>query len=130
MSDAEKQIESAKAEGRKTALAEIGNDLVKAELRVQAALKGVTLDDDFAEVLNLTKLADSNGKPNLTSIEKVIANLAPSQSNKFNQNLGIGQNPGSGAKQLTQKDLQNMSYTEVNKARRDGQLNNLMNGID
>lgn len=130
MSDADKAIETAKAEGRKAALTEVGNDLIKAELRVQAALKGVTLDDDFADVLNLSKLADTNGKPDPSSIEKVIANLAP-KGDKFNQNLGIGQNAGgSNVKQLNRKDLQNMSYAEVNKARRDGKLDNLMNGID
>lgn len=128
MSEAEKAIELAKEEGRKAAFSEVGNALVEAELKVQAAKAGRDLPDDFAEVLNLSKLS-KDGKPDSDAIARVIKTLAPAKGDsKFAQNLGIGQQ-GSSKSQLARSDLKGMSHDEINKARRDGRLNTLM-GID
>ena len=128
MSEAEKAIELAKEEGRKAAFGELGNALVEAELKVQAAKAGRDLPDDFAEVLNLAKLS-KDGKPDADAIAKVIKTLAPSkEGSKFAQGLGIGPHTTSKG-QLSRSDLKSMSHEEINKARREGRLNTLL-GIE
>lgn len=127
MSDADKAIADAKAEGRKSALSEVGDRLTKAELEVQAAKAGVQLPNDFTEVLNLAKLS-KDGQPDSDAIAKVIGSLG-SKAPDFPNVGGIGPQHGAPAGQLKQSDLENMSYAEINEARRAGRLNVLL-GIE
>ncbi|GAA2665249.1 hypothetical protein [Nonomuraea recticatena] len=128
MSESEKAIEKAKAEARTQTLSEVGSRLVEAELKVQAAKAGVSLPDDIAEVLNLSKLVDENGHPNATAIAKVIGSFAPADDGGFPPVGGIGPQHGKGG-QLSQKDLQSMHWKDIAQAKRDGRLNNLL-GIE
>lgn len=126
MSDAEKAIADAKVEGRQSALSEVGDRLTVAALEVQAAKAGVTLPENFTEVLNLSKLS-KDGQPDTDAIARVISSF--SGGSKFPRVGGIGPQHGQPSDQLKESDLKNMTYQEINKARKDGRLNNLL-GIE
>lgn len=126
MSDAEKAIADAKAEGRQSALSEVGDRLTEAELKLQAAKAGVDLPDNFTEVLNFAKLS-KDGQPDPVAIANVIGSLSPGST--FPRVGGIGPQHGAPSNQVTEDQLKKMTHAEVNQARRDGRLNNLL-GIE
>lgn len=129
MTDAEKAIEAAKTEARNAALSEVGERLVSAELRVQAATAGVTLPG--AEFLNLRAFVGTDGSPNADQIKTFVASLPkPSTSPEFAQGIGLGRQSDASyaAGQIGRDALSRMSPAEINAARKAGKLDALMKG--
>lgn len=127
MSDAEKAIEAAKAEGRTSALAEVGTRLVEAELRAQAASAGAELPS--ADFLNLNRFLSSDGSVDTDAVNTFVSSLPkPAGAPAFRQDLGLGRQGGDAAGQLTRDDLSRMTPSEINKARKDGRLDSLLRG--
>jgi hypothetical protein len=94
MTDAEKAIETARTEGRNSALSEVGTDLVSAEMALQAVTAGVTLPD--AEYLNVSKFIGDNGRPNKDAIKSFVESLPKANSGQGFPNLqGAGRQSGS-----------------------------------
>jgi|SRR5687768_7663762 hypothetical protein len=129
MSEAEKALENAKTEGRKAALAEVNDKVVKAELKAAAAEAGKKLPDGFDDVLNLGKFIDPDGNPLADKIASFVSTLGDSNGNGLPKVKGIGPQHGDSKGQLTRADLAKMSPSEITKARSEGRLNNLL-GIE
>src|SRR5262245_58543130 len=72
MTDQEKAIESAKAEARKAARAELGISLVEAEIRAQAAAAGVSVLTDY---LDLSRFVAEDGRADRERVSELIASL-------------------------------------------------------
>ncbi|MFD7257167.1 hypothetical protein [Streptomyces sp. NPDC059874] len=130
MTDAEKALEQARSEARNAALSEVGNRLVDAELRVQAATAGVSLP--AAEFLNLSRFVGADGSPDSTAITAFVQSLPkPSTAPEFAQGIGLGRQSDSGsysAGQIGADSLSRMSPSEINAARKSGRLDALMRG--
>lgn len=91
MSDAEKAIASAKAEGRKETLSEVGVRLAKAELRVAAADAGVSIPQSLDAYVDFSRMLDDEGNPNNEAITDFVSSLKPKKAaNEYSQKLGIG----------------------------------------
>lgn len=125
MTEAERAVEAARAEGRQAAAQEYRELLTAAELEKLAVKSNVALPD--SKFINLAALMNDDG-PNGEAIEAFIATLP---KNGFPQEVigNAGNREGSGPvkpKQLTYADLQGMSYEEINRARMAGQLNDLL----
>ena len=125
MSDNEKAIEAAKAEGRNAALAEVGTRLVDAELRAQAAAAGVDLPS--AEYLNMSRFLGADGSVDADAVRAFITST-PKAAPAFKQGIGLGRQGAPGANQLTRADLSRMTPSEINAARRAGHLDALLRG--
>ncbi|MFD8527797.1 hypothetical protein ACFV0L_10355 [Streptosporangium canum] len=131
LSDAEKAIEDAKAEGRRAALTETGSRVAKAELKAYAATSGVALPASVTDFLDTTRFVAEDGSPDMEAIAAFVDPFksTPKKAPKFTQNIGAGpQGGGTGPTQLTREDLARMTPPEVNEARREGRLNQLMFG--
>lgn len=131
MSDAEKAIDQAKAEGRSSALSEVGTRLATAELKAAAATAGVAIPEGLSELLDVSKLLGEDGNPDSTAITALVGSFTPTTPPPptFSQNVGVGpQGTNSVPGQLTRDDLKRMTPTEINKARKDGLLNTLLAG--
>jgi hypothetical protein len=100
MTDAEKAIEQARAEGRNSALSEVGTDLVNAEMAVQAAAAGVTLPP--AEYLNVSKFLGEDGRPNKDAVKSFVESL-PKAKGEFPDLQGAGKQTG-GTPEITTMD--------------------------
>ncbi|WP_433434490.1 hypothetical protein [Nonomuraea sp. CA-141351] len=127
LSDSEKAIAEARAEGERSAVTKLSARLVSAELTAESAKAGVTLPD--VEFINFTKFVGSDGEPDSDAIKAFVkslpkANAAP----KFDPDAlgGSGDGSGSKVKQLTREDLKRMNYAQIEEARRKGQLNDLL----
>ncbi|GAA3473892.1 hypothetical protein [Nonomuraea roseola] len=127
MSDTDRAIEAAKAEARKATLSEVGGKLTVAELTARAAKAGVTLPDP--KFINLAALMGGDGEPDGDAIDGFIGTLPkPSTAPAFAQEVlnNAGNREANKPRQLTRADLQTMSYDEIEKARKAGQLNDLL----
>ncbi|MFJ5066539.1 hypothetical protein ACIQC7_08995 [Kitasatospora sp. NPDC088556] len=69
MTDQEKALADARAEGRKAALSEVGTSLVQAEIRAQAAAAGVTV---LAEYVDLNRFLADDGTANAEAVTEMI----------------------------------------------------------
>lgn len=76
MTEAEKLVAEAETRGRTSALTEIGQRLVRAEFRAQAAGRVDGLDD-LLDDLNLAKFIGEDGEPDVKAIAARVARLAP-----------------------------------------------------
>jgi hypothetical protein len=131
MTDQEKALEAAKAEGRSAALSEVGRRLAAAELRVAAATAGVALPEAVAGLLDVSQLLAADGTPDTDAINTLVGSLGSVKppAPTFAQNTGVGPQGSTGQQgQLTQDDLKRMTPAQINQARKDGLLNNLMFG--
>jgi hypothetical protein len=127
MSDAEKAIEAAKAEGRNAALAEVGTRIAEAELRAQAAAAGVELPS--ADFLNLNRFLGSDGSVDSDAVKGFISSLPkPAAAPAFRQDIGLGRQGSPAAGQLSRSDLSRMTPGEINAARKEGRLDSLLRG--
>ncbi|WP_327294450.1 hypothetical protein [Streptomyces sp. NBC_01197] len=128
MTDQEKALEAARAEGRTSAYSEVGSRLVESELKAAAATNGVQLPD--LKFVNTSQFVDANGLPVSDQINAFVTSLPkPATGSEFAQDLGLGRQGGAiGPDQLSHADLSNMTPTEINKARVDGRLDALMRG--
>lgn len=77
MTDAEKAIEAARTEGRTSALSEVGNELVNAEMAIQALSAGVKLPD--VQYLNMTSFLGEDGRPNKEAVKTFVESLPKAQ---------------------------------------------------
>jgi hypothetical protein len=126
MSDAEKALEAARAEGRTAALSEVGTRLAEAELRALAASAGVDLPP--ADFLRMDRFV-SDGQVNADALSEFVSSLPKRESSPaFRQDIGLGRQGSPGANQLSRADLSNMTPAEINKARQDGRLDALLRG--
>jgi hypothetical protein len=100
MTEAEKAIETARAEGRTSALSEVGTDLVTAEMALQAATAGVSLPP--AEYLNVSKFLGEDGRPNKEAVKSFVESL-PKSKEEFPSLQGAGKQSG-GAPEVTTMD--------------------------
>jgi len=126
MTDAEKALEAARAEGRNSALSEVGTRLAEAELRALAASAGVELPP--AEFLNMSRFVN-DGQVNADALSEFVSSLPKRDAPPaFRQDIGLGRQGSPGANQLTRADLANMTPAEINKARQDGRLDALLRG--
>lgn len=127
MSDAEKAIEAAKAEGRTSALAEVGTRLAEAELRAQAASAGVDLPS--ADFLNMNRFLGSDGSVDEAAVTAFVSSLPkPAGAPAFRQDIGLGRQGAPAAGQLTREDLSRMTPSEINAARKEGKFDSLLRG--
>lgn len=78
MSDTEKAIEQARAEGRQQALTEAGSKVAAAELRAAATgrMTGEQLDT-LLEGINLTRFIDEDGEVDRLAVTKFVDGIAP-----------------------------------------------------
>ncbi|MFI0553416.1 hypothetical protein [Streptomyces scabiei] len=126
MTDAEKALEAARAEGRTAALSEVGTRLAEAELRALAASAGVDLPP--AEFLNMSRFVN-DGQVNADALSEFVSSLPKRDAPPaFRQDIGLGRQGSPGANQLTRADLANMTPAEINKARQEGRLDSLLRG--
>lgn len=100
MTDAERAIEAARAEGRNSALSEVGTDLVTAEMALQAATAGVTLP--AAEFLDYSKFLGDDGRPNKEKVKTFVDSL-PKAKADFPNLQGAGKQTG-GTPNITTMD--------------------------
>ncbi|SDH19507.1 hypothetical protein SAMN05421505_112127 [Sinosporangium album] len=123
-------VDAAREEGRQAALADTAHTRVEAALYRQAAASGVQLPDSIAAVVDLGRLAADDGTPDTDAIAGLLAAFTPRpDAPKYAppDSLGIGQRQPS-TDQLTRADLQTLTPAEINQARLDGRLDNLLNG--
>ncbi|GAA4071282.1 hypothetical protein [Streptomyces hundungensis] len=105
MTEQEKAIESAKAEARKAALAELGTSLVEAEIRAQAAAAGVTVPTDY---LDLSRLVAEDGRADRGRVSELIASLPKAETQpEFPQLMGTGYHRSDGS------DISSMDPNEL-----------------
>lgn len=127
MTEAEKALEQAKQEARSSALAEVGQRLVEAELRSAAATAGVQLPP--TEFINTSSLVGDDGLPNMDRVKAFVESLPkPAAGPRFSQDLGLGRQGSGTPGQLTREDLVHMTPQEIMKARKEGRLDELMRG--
>jgi hypothetical protein len=98
MSETEKAIAEAKAEGRKTALSEVNGKLLRSEIRAAAA--GKLADPDDAPLLlgDLDQFLDKDGDPIPKAIASAIDTLVKSKPYLASAGSRPGPLPGGGAK--------------------------------
>lgn len=95
--DQQAAIEAAKNEGRTAALGEVSQDLVTAELRLQAVSAGAELPD--LQFLDLNRFQGDDSRPNADAIKSFIESLPKGQSSGsgFPQLAGAGHNREGGS---------------------------------
>ncbi|MGW2539323.1 hypothetical protein ACWC5I_00225 [Kitasatospora sp. NPDC001574] len=94
MSDQEKALADARAEGRKSALSEVGTSLVQAEIRAQAATVGVSVSTEY---LDLGRFLADDGRADAEKVKGYIESLPkPSTEPKFPELQGAGYHRSAG----------------------------------
>lgn len=117
------EAKSAAEEARQAALAEVAERLTIAEVTARAARHGVALPD--SRFINVGALM-SDGEPDAEAIDAFLGTL-PKAAQKFDPLvLDTGSREANTPPQLTRADLANMSYEEIDQARREGRLNDLL----
>lgn len=128
--DAEKAVETAKAEGRQAAQLEFGQRLAGAEIK--AALTGVVPNPaEIVEDLNLAKYVTDDGEVDgeaVAALKKKYEGFA--RQGRPGPDLGQGRrgDAPAGKDQLTKADLDRMTPEQIVKARREGRLDDLAKG--
>ncbi|WP_406305783.1 hypothetical protein OHA61_30740 [Streptomyces sp. NBC_00885] len=85
-------IETARTEGRTSALGEVSQELVTAELRLQAATVGTELPD--LKFLDLALFKGENERPDSDAVKSFIESLPKSSGSEFPHLAGAGHNRG------------------------------------
>jgi hypothetical protein len=133
MSDQEKALEAARAEGRNSAVAEFGKDLTFAQITAEAAKAGVALPEGVTGFIDTSRLVGDDGRPNSDAISAFVNSFAAYQAPKAPaypsaSQLGLGPQGGSGPVQYTRDDLKRLSPAQINEAHEKGHLEALLNG--
>ncbi|QNJ42026.1 hypothetical protein [Streptomyces buecherae] len=115
LTDQERALEDAKAEARRGVLAELGAELVKAELRAQGASAGVDVADSL-EYLNLTAFTGEDGRPSAERIGDYIEKQKIKARPDFPELHGAGTFPSRGS------DISSMNPTELADMITDGRF--------
>lgn len=105
MTDTEKAIAEAKAEGRQAAMAEANQRLLRSEIRAAAA--GKLADPDDAPLLlgDLDGFLDAQGEPNTKAISSAIDGLVKAKPYLASAGSRPGPLPGGGAKPSKGSDI-------------------------
>lgn len=131
MSDAEKAAAAARKEGETSALRKVSERLARAELKAQAAEKGVKLPP--LDALNLAKFTTEDGDPDEEAIADFVSSLTP-VGKKFAdpKDLGIGPQGGNDGRprQWKRSELQGKTHQEIHDAREKGHLDDILAGKD
>lgn len=125
MSDAEKAVAEARDEARKQALAEVGAELVDANVRAAAAGRNVDVDT-LLSGLDRSQFLGDDGKPDTAKITDWVGKIAPA-AKPAAADLGQGARPLAPG-QLGRDALKNMTPEQIVEAQQSGQLNDLMMG--
>lgn len=122
MTDAEKAIAEAETRGREAAKAEI--EAERSQLKLAAAAAKAGVPDEVLDLVDPTKLF-VDGEINM----ELLTSLAnkPKRFEKSASDLGIGAQSNV-AGQLTRADMRGMTRAEINKARKEGKFDALMQG--
>ncbi|WP_026415395.1 hypothetical protein [Actinomadura oligospora] len=123
MSEDERTIAEAVARGREAAAAEFEAERKALKLSKAAAEAGV--DEEVLGLLDPTKVM-RDGEVDV----ELLKRLAPGPAPRFaatSTDLGIGAQSTSGG-QLTRADLRRMTRDQINKARDEGRLDDVMRG--
>lgn len=132
--EAEYQAELERQKVKDEALEKANTRIVKAEVRALAAGK-LADPNDALQFLDLSSVEVSeDGAIDIAVVEQLIADLLTSkpylaaQSGKRFEGQADGgpRNVGSQTRQLTQAELSELTPEQINKARKDGQLNHLL----
>ncbi|MFB7782062.1 hypothetical protein ACFC1D_05040 [Streptomyces vinaceus] len=90
-------VEAARTEGRTSALGEVSQELVTAELRLQAVTAGAELPD--LSFLDLSRFKGEDERPNADAVKSFIESLPkPQTAGGFPHLAGAGHNRGSDGK--------------------------------
>ncbi|MFD8018927.1 hypothetical protein ACFV6G_00620 [Streptomyces lavendulae] len=90
-------VEAARTEGRTAALGEVSQELVTAELRLQAATAGAELPD--LKYLDLSQFRGESERPNADAVKAFVESLSKRDSGgDFPHLAGAGHNRGSDGK--------------------------------
>lgn len=128
MTDAEKAIEAARAEGKTEALTEMQKRIGAAELKAAAGNAQVALPDSLISIMDTSSVINADGSANTDLINQILSGLTPAKPG-FSQNVGVGPQSSTGvAGQITRDDLSRMTPAEIVKARQEGKLNHFFNG--
>jgi hypothetical protein len=90
MSDTEKAVAEAKAEGRKEALLESGSLMVEAEIKAAAAGRNVDVAA-LLEGIDRSRFLNDDGKPDTDAITAWVDKIAPSKSDEKKPFPDLGQ---------------------------------------
>lgn len=125
MSDMEKAVQEAEERGRSDAAKAYGEKIAAAKL--EAALTGVVPDPSaVVEDLNLSKYVTDTGDVNaeaVTALREKFAAIAPANRPP---NLHQGRQGSTPPGQLSRSDLKSMSPEQIQAARDEGRLTNLL----
>ncbi|GII83287.1 hypothetical protein Ssi03_12770 [Sphaerisporangium siamense] len=129
MTDAERAVADARAQGAREALESVVQQRAQDRLDVAASKAGVDLTP-VKELLDVNKFI-ADGAVNETAISEFVARFSETapKGPRFAQGLGIGpQGDQRTAGQLSRADLKGMSPREVAQAQKEGRLDALMRG--
>lgn len=131
LTESEKALADAKAEGRNAALAELMHERAQDKLEVAAATAGVDVSD-LVEDLNMNRFISDNNV-DADAINSFVQKIAEKPGRKAvdkgkpASQLGVGPQ-GVVPAQLTQSDLSKMSPKQIVEAEKAGRLENLKSG--
>ncbi|MEU6858834.1 hypothetical protein AB0B28_08175 [Glycomyces sp. NPDC046736] len=123
MSDQEKAVAAAKADGLAEAAKTYGSRLAAAELKAAAAAKGVDLSA-IGDLIDSSKFVGADGEVDSTAIKSAVDKLAKTFTGP--KRSGGDFNGGNGAGQITREQLAQMSPKDIAKAHAEGKLSHLM----
>ncbi|GAA0406259.1 hypothetical protein [Streptomyces luteireticuli] len=89
MTEQEKALVQAHADGRSAALSELAPALAEAEIRAQAATAGVSVQTEYLDLNRFLK----DGRPDAEQVSAFIAKQAPARPN-LPKLMGAGHHPG------------------------------------
>lgn len=124
--ETEKAVSEAEQRGRSAALADFGQRIAAAEIK--AALTGVVPDPSaIVEDLNLGKYVTDTGDVDQEAVTALRAKYETFATKPPVADLKQGQPPGAAKPgQLTRADLAGMTPDQINAARAEGRLNDLL----
>ena len=125
LSETERAILEAEERGRQAALAEFENERRQMKLAAAAAKAGVP--EEVLRIIDPAKVFDEAGEVDMDLLTALSGASKP-KFQKTATDLGIGAKSNGNAGQITREQLKQMSYAEINKARREGRLDALMRG--
>lgn len=129
LSETEKAIAEARNVARQEVLGEVNQRLVAAEIRAAAAKAAAIDPDDIVKLVDTAQVAvDDQG--DIVGVDEAVAELLEAKPHLVKQPDPRFKVPADGGatnqRQLTREDLKRMSPSQINAARKDGQLDVLL----
>jgi hypothetical protein len=128
MSETEKAVAEAEARGRAQAMSEAAGKLAAAEVRV--ALTGVVPDPAaIIEDLDMSRYVTADGDVDEAAVAKLAEKYSSFAAARATvPGVPTGARPDSGSAQVTRAQLKDMSPAEIDAARNDGRLADVLAG--